>query len=521
MLHSIRMKPLVLAVAAMFATMPSYAAPSEGELVKLIQKLNERLDKLEKRNAELESQMQAPRADGKMPPDIEKRVQSLEHAQEQLTKGLESDEISQYEPELASRLKAVEKDALNIKKAASKIDALEGLKVGASLTTVAQRPNGLPQGTTNGNSQLNYRADVTAELPLEPIGDVDHKIFAHFRMGQGLGLNSPFSNLGAFASAPNAVAFRASGASPDDSVAILGQAWYQASIPLPFGGFKPRSRETLELTFGKMDIFGFFDQNDAAGDESMQFLNSIFVHNPLLDAGGQVGVDANGFQPGFVASYYNQTSKPETWRLSLGVFGTGQGANYQLFFSSPLVMAQAETSLKFLGGLTGNYRLYAWQQGQGTELGGSTTQQSGWGISADQRVDDGVTLFGRYGQMTHGKVPFDRALTLGAEFNGSYWSRGGDAIGLAAGWLRASNGYRAAGGTHDLLGNDDPADLTTLDDNINFNPAGAEKVAELYYRFRINKQFKLSPDFQYIRRMGGNSGASNAKVLGLRAQLSY
>ena len=512
MLHPNRMKPLALA-ATLFVALPSYAAPSDGELVKLIQKLNERLDKLEKRNAELESRLQAPRADGKMPTDIEKRVQSLEHAQEQLTKGLDSDEISQYEPELTSRLKAVEKDALSVKKAASKIDALNGLKVGASLTTVAQRPDGLPQGTTNGNSQLNYRADVTAELPLEPVGDVDHKIFAHFRMGQGLGLNSPFANLGAFASTPNAVAFRASGASPDDSVAILGQAWYQASIPLPLGGFKPHSREILEFTFGKMDIFGFFDQNAGANDESRQFLNSIFVHNPLLDAGGQVGVDANGFQPGFVASYYNETSKPETWRLSLGVFGTGQGANYQRFFSSPLVMAQAETSLKFFGGLTGNYRLYAWRQGQGTELDGSTAQQSGWGISADQRVDDGVTLFGRYGQMAKGKVPFDRALTLGAEFNGSYWSRGGDSIGVAAGWLRASDDYRAAGGSGDLDG-DGVADFT-------FSPDGAEQVAELYYRYRITKQFELSPDFQLVRRMGGNPGASTAKVLGLRAQLSY
>ena len=75
-------------------------------------------------------------------------------------------------------------------------------------------------------------------------------------MGQGLGLNAAFSNLGHFANTPNALAFRASGASPDDSVTILGQAWYQAAIPLPFLGFKPYSRETLELTFGKMDIFG-------------------------------------------------------------------------------------------------------------------------------------------------------------------------------------------------------------------------------------------------------------------------
>lgn len=508
---SIRMKPLALA-AALFAALPAHAAPTDVELMQLIQKLGERVDKLEKRNAELERQGQVADAAAKAPADLEKRVQSLEQAQEQVTKGLESENVSEYEPELTSRLKAVEIDVLGMKKPAKAIDALEGLKVGASLTTVAQRPSGLHSGAADGASQLNYRADVTAVLPLEHLGDIDHKLFAHFRMGQGQGLNSPFSKMGAFASAPNAVAFRASGANPDDSVAILGQAWYQASIPLPFGGFKPRSRETLELTFGKMDIFGFFDQNAVANDETRQFLSSIFVHNPLLDAGGQIGVDANGFQPGFVASYYNSAGKPQTWRLSVGLFGTHQGANYQRFFSSPLIMAQAETSLRYFG-LAGNYRLYAWSQGQGNELDGTTAKQDGWGISADQRVGDGVTLFGRYGRMVKGKVPFDRALTLGAELNGSYWGRGADTIGVAGGWLRASNDYRTAGGSGDLDGDGMP--------DFRFTPGGAEKVVELYYRYRISPQFELSPDFQYIGRMGGDPGARNVSVLGLRAQLTY
>ncbi len=505
-------RPLALAAALLVALPGSASAASEAELTDLIRKLGERVDKLEKRNAERERQVGSGSANAAAPADLEKRVESLEQAQTDVNKGLESDNVSQYEPELTSRLKAVETDVLDMKKSAKTIEGLDGLKAGVSLTTVAQMPSGLPDGTADGNSQLNYRADVTAELPLEPIGNVDHKLFAHFRMGQGLGLNSAFSELGAFASAPNAVAFRASGASPDDSVAILGQAWYQASIPLPFGGFKPRSRETLELTFGKMDIFGFFDQNAAAGDESTQFLNSIFVHNPLLDAGGQIGVDANGFQPGFVASYLNETRKPESWRLSLGVFGTGEGANYQRFFSSPLIMAQAEASLR-LYGLAGNYRLYGWNQGQGTQLDGFTAKQAGWGISADQRVGDGVTLFGRYGQMAKGAVPFDRALTLGVEFNGSYWDRGADALGVAAGWLQASGDYRAAGGSGDLNGDGIP--------DFTFVPNGAEKVAELYYRYRISPQFELSPDFQYVWRMGGNPGADNVSVLGLRAQLRY
>ena len=136
---------------------------------------------------------------------------------------------------------------------------------------------------------------IFVTLPLDNIGDVESRIFAQIRVGQGSGLNAMPSY-----SKPNASAFRVLGTDPDNSVAVLGQAWYQATIPLPFGGYKPRSREKLEVNFGKMDPFVFFDQNAAANDETKQFLNTVFVHNPLLDAGGEVGVDANGFQPGEV-----------------------------------------------------------------------------------------------------------------------------------------------------------------------------------------------------------------------------
>lgn len=484
-------------VAAGLTTLTPHALAA-GKDAELLQKLAERLERLEARNAELE-----------------KEVKSLKAENDKIGQGLESERISQYEPELTARLKAVEKDALDMKKSAKVIEALDGLKAGASLTTIAQKPSGLPYGTADGNSQLNYRADATVELPLGSVGDIDHKLFAHFRMGQGQGLNTPFANLGHFASAPNAVAFRASGSNPDDSVAILAQAWYQATIPLPYGGFKPRSREKLELTFGKIDIFGFFDQNDAAGDESVQFLNSVFVHNPLLDAGGEVAVDANGFQPGFIAAYVNETNKAEPWRLSLGVFGAGErGANYQRSLSTPLLIAQAEKQFKFFGGLTGNYRAYAWHRNGVTQLDGtSLDNHTGIGLSVDQRIGDGVNLFARFGKLLKGQLPFDQTLTAGAEINGSYWGRGGDAIGIAGAWLKASSDFRGLGGQGDLYGDGNGV--------FTYAPDGAEKLAEIYYRYRISPQFELSPDFQWIGRPGANPDAGSVKVFGVRANVSF
>lgn len=488
-----KLTKITAALVAAGLALPAFGASDSATL----EKLAARLERLEARNAELE-----------------KEVKVLKGESEQVTKSLDNERLSQYEPELTTRLKATEKDVLEMKKSAKIAESLEGIKATAALATVVQGASGLPSGTEDAGTQLNYRADVTVELPLKPIGDVEHKLFGGFRMGQGQGLNTAFSRLGYFASAPNALAFRASGASPDDSVVILGQAWYQAAIPIPFGGFKPYSRETLEITFGKMDIFGFFDQNTAAGDESKQFLNSVFVHNPLLDAGREVGVDANGFQPGAIISYVNKTDKVQPWRLSLGVFGTGdRGANYQTSLTQPLVMAQAETQLKLFGGLNGNYRIYAWNRSAATDFDGTTAKHTGIGVSVNQRVGDGVNLFARYGKLVQGELPFNQALAAGAEFNGSYWGRGADTLGIAGSWLQTGSAYSNAGAAIDINGDGIP--------DYAFIPSGAETVAELYYRYRISPQFELSPDFQWLTQAGGNPDAKSVTVLGLRANIVY
>ena len=83
-----------------------------------LQKLLERMEKLEARNTELE-----------------KEVKSLKGESNEIARGLESPRLSESEPELTVRLKAVEKDALGMKKAAKIAEGLEGIKVGAALAT--------------------------------------------------------------------------------------------------------------------------------------------------------------------------------------------------------------------------------------------------------------------------------------------------------------------------------------------------------------------------------------------------
>lgn len=499
---------MAFAVALGLGTAGGAHAATNAQLSDLLEKLNERVQRLEQVNADLQRKLTT--RDAATPATVmEQRLQMLEQHHTTLSRSLETDTISENEPALSARLKALEAQTQELAGPVGKLKVFDGVKGGVSLTMVAQKSL-VPD---SNESQLGYRADAFVSLPLEPVGDIEQSLFAQFRLGQGTGLTGLPSS---YANA-NASAFQLGGLGAEQSVALLAQAWYQASIPLPIGGFKPASKQRLEITVGKMDPFVFFDQNAVAGDETRQFLNSVFVHNPLLDAGGDIGVDANGFAPGLRVSLLDSSDKLESWRLSLGVFGAGdKGSTYQGSLGTPLVVLQAETQQRLFGGLLGNYRAYAWNNPQATPfaldlpLVDSTLtapeRHTGWGLSMDQRIGDGMTLFARYGQQTTGRVTFDRAVTVGAEANGSYWSRGGDSLGLALGWLRTSDAY------HDYRRND-AADPRFLSD--------PEQVAELYYRYRVAKQFELSPSLQWIANPGGDPGAPSIRILGLRSQFTY
>lgn len=439
------------------------AAAADDDLREQLKKLNERVERLEKRNHELEQ-------------------------------ALQSDRLSEKEPEIATRLKAVEFQTLSMQKQARQIEALEGITVSASLTGVLQSASSAATESGTRESRTNYRGDIAVALPGGEMGDTEARIFTHFRIGQGNGIGLRPT----YTSTPNTTAFQvqSANATPDDSFGILAQAWYQLNVPLPLGGYKPQSRESVRLTFGKIDPFVFFDQNVAADDESTKFLNNAFVHNPLLDSGGDVGADQYGFAPGLVAGYRNEHSRPESWGASVGVFGSGPGANFSGSPSRPFVIGQLESSQRFFGGLAGNYRLYLWTNGRAIDFDGAQARHSGYGVSADQRVGDAITLFGRYGHQAKGNVRFDRALTLGAELGGDYWGRAADAIGVAGGLLRTSPDF-------------------------GFAASGVERIGELYYRFRVNSRFELSPDLQFIGRPGGDGSAPSVTVVGLRAKVGF
>ncbi|HNQ04072.1 MAG TPA: carbohydrate porin [Thiobacillaceae bacterium] len=454
------LRPRVLPWLLSLAALPALAQPLDPEVARLLQDMQARLDRLEARNAELERRLAEAANTGREAP-LQARVEGLAH----------------------------ELEALRQKSAP--LDKLRDIQVGASLTMVAQRARG---GGVHA-SELTSRGDLEVELPGGAIGDAQGRLFAHLRAGDGGGVvNNAFatSNATAFGNEPRPV---------------LMQAWYQLDLPMGGSGGQ---QDQLELTVGKIDPFVFFDGNALAADESEDFLNLAFVHNPLLDAGGDVGVGAHGASPGLRLAYVHGLSDGHRLTASLGMFGAGPGADFQDSFNRPFTIAQLEYAGKTWNGREGAYRLYAWNNsrandqvnltldtdGDGIADQGVRERHAGWGLSLDQQVGEQVGLFARYGHSTRGVLAFDRGLTLGGQLSGDLWGRADDRLGLAIGSLRPGSAYKSAG-----------------------NGSQRERIYELFYAWRPNDYLQLSPSVQYISHAAGGQG--NVTVWGLRAKASY
>ncbi len=451
-LRSARWLAVLGAFCASATSLHSHAAEDGVALGAQIQRLNERMQQLEQRNLTLEERLRRQ------------------------TEAVETEE--------------------------------EGLSIEGGVLAVMQRSNAA--GTADGRtaSRLNYRGDVEFTLPLGSLSrasDAQVKGFGHLRFGQGSGL----ALRPTYTATGNSVPFEGAGGS-EESYAIVAQAWVQAAWPLSGSGLNDQPQNRLEFTAGKMDIFGFFDQNAVAGDEGAQFLNNVFVHNPLLDSGGDIAADAYGLAPGLRLAWVDEgEERGWGWGVSAGVFASGAGAGFNGELGQPLLIVQADITPKQINGeARGAFRLYAWTNGHTQNLAGDAQQRhSGWGLSADHKFGRDWNVFGRFGQRTSGEASFKQALTVGFEHGGRAWGRGSDALGLALGQLRTDPAWQRATAADPTL--------------VGFGAQGSERVAELYYRMKLNEKIELSPDVQLIDHAGGNADAKRITLWGLRASIGF
>ena len=209
----------------------------------------------------------------------------------------------------------------------------------------------------------SYSADVAFSKEFEDIGGT---AFLHLEAGQGSGLTD------------NLILYSNVNRDAGDSASTveLTEFWYEQGL----------LDEKAFLTFGKLDATAYFDQNEAANDETTQFLGDIFRNSPVIE------FPDNG--AGVQVSYL-----PLEWmELGYGVFdgnGSWEDVGDNLFN-----MGQINFKTNIFN-LPGNYRFYGWNNNSDHSewLDSKKTKESayGFGLSFDQKIHDFVTLFTRYG----------------------------------------------------------------------------------------------------------------------------
>ena len=123
------------------------------------------------------------------------------------------------------------------------------------------------------------------------------------------------------------------------------------------------------------------------------------------------------------------------------------------------------------------------------------------GLSADQEIIEGVTLFARYGSQRGSVSEVEHAWSAGLGVTGKFFGRDEDTMGLAYGQA--------------IMGKD----WKSLDDDTGWDSV-SERRFEIYYSIKAGNYLKISPNLQLVKNPLGDKGNSGAWAFGARANLS-
>jgi len=369
---------------------------------------------------------------------------------------------------------------------------MEGLELGVGATMIVQGTNNVnyaPDGETKKKNRTDgsYSADITLAKEFK---EVNGRAFLHLEGGQGKGLED---NLTLYSNVNRDV--------DEEEKVHLTEVWYEQGL------FKDKA----VVTFGKLDPTAYFDQNEVANDETTQFLGRIFRNSPTAEF-----PDNNA---GIRVAYM-----PKEWfELGYGMFNAK--GNWEKIGDNLFNIGQVTFKTNFLN-LPGNYRFYGWSNSANhtkwSDPGKTKETAYGFGLSFDQKANDIVTLFARYGWQDpevynpditatgdgNGlNYSLEQSWSVGFQVEGKPWGREKDVLAFVVGQVFPSDDYKKAGESSD------PA-----------RRAKTEGHLETYYKIHVNDHLSISPDFQYIWNPFGKDVAddtSNIFVGGMRAQVDF
>jgi len=377
---------------------------------------------------------------------------------------------------LKARIAALEAKQAESKEPVKIPTFLQGLEFTAGATFVAQgtdNVNGGAARTRDSRFDASYSSDIGLSKEFSDIGGL---AFIELETGEGEGLED---NLSLF-----------SGVNADSNNAgrvELAQAGYSQKM----------FSDKLALTFGKLDPTGTFDGNEAANDETAQFLAPMFVNNPAIE------FPDNGAG---ITAVYSPFDKIE---LSYGIFDGN--SDWEKACDNLFNIGQVGLKTSLFD-KDGNYRFIVWHSNTNHTKWLDTTKEKeaayGFAVSFDQKLTDDLTMFSRYGwqnpkvYVADNGYSLEHAWSLGLQLTGSKWGRNSDALGFAFGQNVASDDYK----------------------DVSAVRADVENHFELYYKVTVNEHLAITPDLQYIINPFGSDAAANDNdvfIGGLRAQVDF
>lgn len=348
-------------------------------------------------------------------------------------------------------------------------EVLEGIQISGGATFIIQ--SAIDSNNTSKPNEDVTDATYTMDLMLEKeLGDYG-KAFLHLEAGDGSGLDD--DELALFSGVNR-------DAGDSNNQVEITEAWYEQYL----------LNKKIAITFGKLDPTCYLDQNEIANDETTQFLSFGFRNNPTIEfPDNSFGIHLLYSPFEFLEAEFSLLDADSDWE---DVFD-GTFLGLQLNFKPHLFNQE------------GNYRIYVWRNNSNHTywLNSTRTKEEnyGYGVSIDQNISDWLTGFLRFGYAKPEVSTLEYAYSLGAQIEGSLWSREKDFLGIAFGQNFPSDDYAQAG-----------------------NYDNTETHLEIYYSLKLNPHLTLSPDLQVIWNPNGASSGSEGKtvkVLGLRAQVDF
>lgn len=363
-----------------------------------------------------------------------------------------------------------------------------GFVIGVGATMILQATNNPNAVSANAKrvGAASFSTDLTFQKNISALGS---KAFLHCEAAGGKGLDNDLQLF-------SYVNFDALGA---QSVQVA-EAWYE----------QPWLSGKIVGTIGLMYPPAYFDGNNGANDETVQFISQIFVVNPVIE---YPSVAPGGYYaPGVLLKF-----APYEWLEVTGaVFDADQ--DWQRIGDNLFNIGQVSISANMLGS-SGTYRVYGWnnQMHHMQWLDSTISGESSYGIglSFDQKIGENITPFARYGwrsvenydtlavQSGNYSTFFEQSWSIGVQLEGKLLHRENDAVGFALGQVLPSGDYVTA---HPQ------------------RSASAESHVEAYWRIQVFENISISPDFQYIISPFGKDAELNNKdipVIGIRSQVDF